>query len=277
LEEEKKAKEQRDKRLIEQAKKIENLSSMVLNSERDDRSIAFSKDKRRVTWCPGPKARQFGIEVLGPIEEGPTSSTVRNERNMGMPPRFEELIQESYASNDEPCANACSPINMAEDSEDVSLPDSHALLHVTNRRKTNTMKSDQEQFGGTAGELIIPEDALDGNNALQSQESTVPCVVSSLSARESEAILVIKQLQDQIKLLEAEKSSIQTNLDDVLELATQQKTSSDEKYEKLQQDALAAQEQAKVANEKVSTLSATIKSNQALRYPLPVVLYPFFL
>ncbi|XP_039795249.1 kinesin-like protein KIN-7I isoform X9 [Panicum virgatum] len=267
LEEEKKAKEQRDKRLIEQAKKIENLSSMVLNSERDDRSIAFSKDKRRVTWCPGPKARQFGIEVLGPIEEGPTSSTVRNERNMGMPPRFEELIQESYASNDEPCANACSPIDMAEDSEDVSLPDSHALLHVTNRRKTNTMKkSDQEQFGGTAGELIIPEDALDGNNALQSQESTVPCVVSSLSARESEAILVIKQLQDQIKLLEAEKSSIQTNLDDVLELATQQKTSSDEKYEKLQQNALAAQEQAKVANEKVSTLSATIKSNQEVAY-----------
>ncbi|RLM84956.1 hypothetical protein C2845_PM04G12870 [Panicum miliaceum] len=233
LEEEKKAKEQRDKRLIEQAKKIENLSSLVLNSERDDRSIAFSKDKRRVTWCPGPKARQFGIEVLRPVEEGPTSSTVRNERNMGMPPHFEELMQGSYASNDEPCANACSPSDMAKDTEDVSLPDSHALLHVTNRRKTNTMKkSDQEQFRGTAGELIIPEDAHDGNNALQSQECTVPCVVSSLSARESEAILVIKQLQDQIKLLEAEKSAIQTNLDDVLELATQQKTSFNEKYEK---------------------------------------------
>ncbi|KAG2643474.1 kinesin-like protein KIN-7I isoform X4 [Panicum virgatum] len=267
LEEEKKAKEQRDKRLIEQAKKIENLSSMVLNSERDDRSIAFSKDKRRVTWCPGPKARQFGIEVLGPVEEGPTSSTVRNGRNMGMPPRFEELIQESYASNDEPCANTCSPSDMAKDSEDVSLPDSHALLRVTNRRKTNTMKkSDQEQFGETDGELIIPEDAYDGNNALQSQENTLPCVVSSLSARESEAILVIKQLQDQIKSLEAEKSSIQTNLDDVLELAAQQKTSFNEKYEKLQQNALAAQEQAKVANEKLSTLSATIKSNQEVAY-----------
>ena len=84
------------------------------------------------------------VQVLGPIEEGPTSSTVRNERNMGMPPRFEELIQESYASNDEPCANACSPIDMAEDSEDVSLPDSHALLHVTNRRKTNTMVIDSD-------------------------------------------------------------------------------------------------------------------------------------
>ncbi|RLN34346.1 centromere-associated protein E isoform X1 [Panicum miliaceum] len=264
LEEEKKAKEQRDKRLIEQAKKIENLSSLVLNSERDDRSIAFSKDKRRVTWCPGPKARQFGIEVLGPVEE--CRSTIRNERNMGMPPRFEELIQGSYASNDEPCANPCSPSDMAKDSEDVSLPDSNALLHVTNRRKTNTMKkSDQEQFGGTAGERIIPEDAHDGNNALTSQESTVPCIVSSLSARESEAILVIKQLQDQIKLLEAEKSSIQTNLDDVLELATQQKTSFNEKYEKFQQNALAAQE-AKVANEKLSTLSATIKSNQEVAY-----------
>jgi centromeric protein E len=37
----------------------------------------------------------------------------------------------------------------------------------------------------------------------------------------------------QIKLLEAEKSSIQTNLDDVLELATQQKTSFSEKYEEV--------------------------------------------
>ena len=63
---------------------------------------------------------------------------------MGMPPRFEELIQESYASNDEPCANTCSPSDMAKDSEDVSLPDSHALLHVTNRRKTNTMVIDSD-------------------------------------------------------------------------------------------------------------------------------------
>lgn len=38
---------------------------------------------------------------------------------------------------------------------------------------------------------------------------------------------------NQIKLLEAEKSCIQTNLDDVLELATQQKTSFNEKYEEV--------------------------------------------
>lgn len=48
------------------------------------------------------------------------------------------------------------------------------------------------------GELIIPQDSDDGNDALQSYESTMPYAVSSLSARESEAILVIKQLQDQV-------------------------------------------------------------------------------
>ncbi|CAD6219253.1 unnamed protein product [Miscanthus lutarioriparius] len=263
LEEEKKAKEQRDRRLIEQAKKIENLSSLVLNSDRDDRSTAFSKNKRRVTWCPGPNARQFGIEDLGSVQEGSTSSTIRNEQDMGMPPLFEELMQES---NDEPCANAYSSGDVSKDSEDVSLPDSHALLHVTNRRKPNAVKkSDQEQFWGRAGELLIPQDPCDGNDALR-HKNTVPCVVSSLSARESEAILVIKQLQDQIKLLEAEKSSIQTNLDAVLELATQQKVSFNEEYEELQQIALAAEVQTKVANENLSTLSATVNSKQELAY-----------
>lgn len=53
-----------------------------------------------------------------------------------MPPLFEDLMQES---NDEPCANAYSSDYVSKDSEDVSLPDSHALLHVTNRRKPNAM------------------------------------------------------------------------------------------------------------------------------------------
>ncbi|KAJ1289705.1 hypothetical protein BS78_02G185200 [Paspalum vaginatum] len=267
LEEEKQAKEQRDRRLIEQAKKIENLSSLVLNSERDDRSIASIKDKRRATWCPRPNSTQCGIEVLGPVQEGYTSGKVRNEGNMAMQPCFEELMQGIYANNDAPCASACSSGNVSKDSEDVFLPDSHALLHVTNRRKPNTVKkSDQEQFRVTASELTIPQDPSDGNDVLQSQECTVPYVAGSLSARESEAILVIKQLQDQIKLLEAEKSSIQTNLDAVLELATRHKISFHEKYEELQQNTLAAQEQAKVSNEKLATLSATEKSKEEVSY-----------
>uniref|UniRef100_A0A0E0B320 Kinesin motor domain-containing protein n=1 Tax=Oryza glumipatula TaxID=40148 RepID=A0A0E0B320_9ORYZ len=235
LEEEKKAKEQRDKRLIEQAKKIENLSSLVLNSERDDRTTVSSK-------------------VLESVQEDPPSSTVRHGRNMEMPLHFEELIQESCESSIKHCTDAYSSGSLS--CEDDSLPDSHALLHVTSRRKPNTMKkSDQEQLMGLASERIIPQELNDWKYTTQSQENIKACV-NGLSARESEAILVIKQLEDQIKLLELEKSSFQNNLDDVLELATQQKASFHEKYEELQQNALVAQEQAKIANEKLSKQEA---------------------
>ncbi|KAK3133349.1 hypothetical protein QOZ80_6AG0535400 [Eleusine coracana subsp. coracana] len=259
LEEEKKAKEQRDRRLIEQAKKIENLSSLVLNSDRDDRNTAFTKNKRRVTWCPGPYTGQSGVEDLG-VQEGPTSSMVRQGCNMGMPPRFEELIQGCHANNSEPCADACSSGDLSKDDADASLVDSHALLLVTSRRRPNKMrKPDQEQPRGLVDEVLVSQVPSDSNGAVLSQESIVPSVANGLSAREAEAILVIKQLQDQIKLLELEKSSIQSNLDEVLELATQQKASFNEKYEELQQNALAAQEQVKVANEKISALSTEVE------------------
>ncbi|EMS49270.1 hypothetical protein TRIUR3_29836 [Triticum urartu] len=237
LEEERKAKEQREKRLLQQAKKIENLSSLVLNSERDDRAIVSSKVQEPAS------------------EQCSASSSVRDERNMGMPPCFEELMQESYASNGEPSAHGCSFSDLSN--EDVSLPDAHALLHVTSRRKPNTMKkSDQEQLRGSVPEL--PQDPNERKDAMLSQEP------SGLSARESEAILVIKQLQDQVNSLELEKSLIQNNLDDVLEVATQQKASFSEKYEELQKNALAAQEEAKIAGEKLSALATIGKSKQEL-------------
>nr|XP_045084866.1 kinesin-like protein KIN-7I isoform X2 [Aegilops tauschii subsp. strangulata] len=255
LEEERKAKEQREKRLLQQAKKIENLSSLVLNSERDDRAIVSSKNKRRQTWCARPLSNEFSVEVQEPAsEQGSASSSVRDERNMGMPPCFEELMQESYASNVEPSAHGYSFSDLSN--EDVSLPDAHALLHVTSRRKPNTMKSDQEQLRGSVPEL--PQDPNEQKDAMLSQEP------SGLSARESEAILVIKQLQDQVNSLELEKSLIQNNLDDVLEVATQQKASFTEKYEELQKNALALQEEAKIAGEKLSALATIAKSKQEL-------------
>ncbi|KAI5000921.1 hypothetical protein ZWY2020_010880 [Hordeum vulgare] len=255
LEEERKAKEQREKRLLQQAKKIENLSSLVLNSERDDRAIVSSKNKRRQTWCARPLSNEFSVEVQEPAEQGSSSSSVRDERNMAMPPRFEELMQENYASNGEPSAHGCSFTDLSN--EVVSLPDAHALWHVTSRRKPSTMKkSDQEQLRGAVPEL--PQDPNEWKDAMLSQEP------SGLSARESEAILVIKQLQDQVNSLELEKSLIQNNLDDVLEVATQQKASFSEKYEELHKNVLAAQEEAKIASEKLSALATIGKSKQEL-------------
>ncbi|KAF9606944.1 hypothetical protein IFM89_030242, partial [Coptis chinensis] len=52
LQEEKKAQAFRERRLQEQARKIENLSSMVLNSSVDENHFTHKKGKRRETWCP---------------------------------------------------------------------------------------------------------------------------------------------------------------------------------------------------------------------------------
>nr|XP_051187767.1 kinesin-like protein KIN-7I isoform X3 [Lolium perenne] len=257
LEEERKAKEHREKRLLQQAKKIENLSSLVLNSDRDDRVVVSSKNKRRQTWCARPLSRQLDVEVPELVEQGSARSC--GERDMGMPPSFEELMQESPASNSEP-AHGCSSSDLWN--EDISLPDSHALLNVTSRRKPNTKKKlVQEQLRSLVPES--PQDPNEWKDAMLCQEITNP---NGLSARESEAILVIKQLQDQVNLLESEKSLIQNNLDDVLELATQQKASFSEKYEELQRNALVAQEQAKTADEKLSALATIEKSKQELAY-----------
>ncbi|KAK1630932.1 hypothetical protein QYE76_005247 [Lolium multiflorum] len=257
LEEERKAKEHREKRLLQQAKKIENLSSLVLNSDRDDRVVVSSKNKRRQTWCARPLSRQLDVEVPELVEQGSARSC--GERDMGMPPSFEELMQESPASNSEP-AHGCSSSDLWN--EDISLPDSHALLNVTSRRKPSTKKKlVQEQLRSLVPES--PQDPNEWKDAMLCQEITNP---NGLSARESEAILVIKQLQDQVNLLESEKSLIQNNLDDVLELATQQKASFSEKYEELQRNALVAQEQAKTADEKLSALATIEKSKQELAY-----------
>lgn len=59
-------------------------------------------------------------------------------------------------------------------------------------------KPDLEQ-PRAADEVMVPQDPDDRNGALN-QESTVPSVANGLSAREAEAILVIKQLQDQVLL-----------------------------------------------------------------------------
>ncbi|KAM2342290.1 hypothetical protein ACFX1X_014704 [Malus domestica] len=64
LEEEKKAQAEREKMVQQQAKKIENLSSMVLYSNRDENRDRLKKEKRRDTWCPGKLARETLGEVI---------------------------------------------------------------------------------------------------------------------------------------------------------------------------------------------------------------------
>ncbi|KAL5812063.1 hypothetical protein ACOSQ3_027013 [Xanthoceras sorbifolium] len=282
LEEEKKAQAERDKVLQEQAKKIENLSSMVLYSNRDESRDHFKKEKRRDTWCPGKLSRETLEQVYSDFE--PKASAVKSmrpERYIGPLLAFEELVNETEVGS-ESCKQEDCKINS---SEDCNFPDPCALLHVTNRRKVPLRKQssfveDNElvelqaeyeelllkfESQKTVSEINI--DFLRRKLAESDLCYDVNCNDSSthhvnkgtlygdknVSVRESEAIIVIKQLQEKIKMLEMEKSSSQQNLDSLVELATEQNICAREKFEELHEELLNAREEARVACEQLAS------------------------
>ncbi|KAJ3677193.1 hypothetical protein LUZ60_002917 [Juncus effusus] len=238
LEEEKKEKAEREQRLIAQAKKIENLSSLVLNSDRDEKTLNLLKiqKKRRLTWCPGALATQLLIEDANASNDSPKH---RASSGSALVP-FKELkqIEEDESENKEN-----SDENENENENEITLPDAISLLNVTSRRKISSKKSI---------EAIETEKSSRTNNESNSSPERK---TDRLTMRESEAILVIKQLEDQIKLLEMEKSSVQHNLDDVVELATQQNNSFADKYKEMEQEVAKAREEARIAQEKLSSIS----------------------
>ncbi|XP_038975024.1 kinesin-like protein KIN-7I [Phoenix dactylifera] len=277
LEEEKKAKDDRERRLLEQAKKIANLSSLVLCSERDEKRTYLSKNKRRVTWCPGPSSRKGTNEVHTPDQAASIIESIRHERDMGLPLPFEELMHENEAAMDENNGDACLPDSAENENEckDFLLPDAHALLHVTSRRKMHVkggselavnhaeyednileydaQRRNKESESESTTSKFVESESTPGKTSFISSVSQISgsasCESKSLTARESEAIFVIKQLQDQIKSLEMEKVAMQRNLENVMKLATEQNASFREKYEELHQEALNAREEARVAHE----------------------------
>ncbi|CAL9049847.1 kinesin-like protein KIN-7I isoform X1 [Musa acuminata AAA Group] len=296
LEEEKKAKAHREKRLIEQAQKIANLSSLVLCSEREDKSTYLSKNKRRVTWCPVPSSRKCVDEVHVP--DSAAGEHTRHDSDIGLPIPFEELMQEIETSVGNMNRDAFMPDNMENgcDVKDLTFPDAHALLHVTDRRKIHSKTTGSFRSGSESAEdssfyedQIIeyyPKNVLEiesGSIHNKFSDNTPRCASTissngeingrscgrkSLTERESEAIIVIKQLEDQIKALEIEKATVQRNLDDVLDMATEQNASFKEKYEKLHQEVLLAREEARVSHERL--YPAEVKFDLSVRMSMEV-------
>ncbi|OIW19178.1 hypothetical protein TanjilG_16828 [Lupinus angustifolius] len=313
LEEEKKTQAEWEKRVKEQAKKIENLSSMVLFSNRDETREHIKKygkfsmwytgqiiepdnyvkpcmqpnswkskilDKRRDTWCPGNVLREQLRDVYSNIQ--PNASTIKPTRHkredIGPLLPFEELVNEddfvdqSLKQEDD---------NKGDANESCKLPDPRALFHVTNRKKVPLRKKSlsmeeflelQEEYENlllkfetqrTTNEIQIEalRKKLLEANSLPSTEADFSNYANdvnlngdkTVSFRDSEAILVIKRLQEQIKVLEIEKISSQQNLDDVVDLATEQNICAREKFEELYEDLINAQDAARVANEQLTS------------------------
>ncbi|XP_042943468.1 kinesin-like protein KIN-7O isoform X5 [Carya illinoinensis] len=180
LEEEKKAQAEWEKRVQEQAKKIENLSTMVLYSTRDENRDRSKKDKRRDTWCPGNLSREV-------LEERTVNEI-----------QIDCLIRKLGEAD----------LLWGENSNNYSM-------HHVNQCTINGDKN--------------------------------------VSLRESEAILVIKRLQEQIKMLEMEKSSSQHNLDSIVELATEQHICAREKFKELYEELQFEREEARMAREQLNS------------------------
>uniref|UniRef100_A0A5B7BK84 Putative centromere-associated protein E isoform X3 n=1 Tax=Davidia involucrata TaxID=16924 RepID=A0A5B7BK84_DAVIN len=287
LEEEKKAQAEREKRLQEQAKKIENLSSMVLCSNRDENRDHYKKEKRRDTWCPGNLSRDTLRELYPTVqEEASAMKPARAERDMGPLLPFEELVNEasvdSSCKQEEDCNN-----NML----DCTLPNPCVLLHVTSRRKVplrkkslllenNELAEMQAEYEDlflkfetqrTMSEIQIDyltrklaeadfylDETSNDHSTCHPNKNTVHGD-TTISSRESEAILVIKQLQEKINMLEMEKSSSQQNLDCIVELATEQNICAREKYEELYKELRNALEEARVAHEQLNSMESVRK------------------
>ncbi|KAK9289712.1 hypothetical protein L1049_007871 [Liquidambar formosana] len=280
LEEEKKAQAERERRLQEQAKKIENLSSMVLYSNRDDNRDHKKKEKRRDTWCPGNLLRETLRESHSTVHSKASAlkPPLRPQRNTGLLLPFEELLNETEVGVADSCKQdeECDNNNALED---CTLPDPRSLLHVTSRRKGPPKKKSlvvensellemqaeyedlllkfetqrtmsEIQIDCLARKLAEANLPLDMKyNDYSAHHLNVSAIIhgdKNISSRESEAILVIKQLQEQIKMLEIEKSSSQQNLDSIVELATEQNICSREKYEELYEELQNALEEARM-------------------------------
>ncbi|XP_056158283.1 kinesin-like protein KIN-7O isoform X5 [Syzygium oleosum] len=249
LEEEKKAQAEREKRLQEQAKKIENLSSIVLYSNREEIRDNFKKGRRRDTWCPSKVLREPLMEAYSvPDLKDSTLEPRRAKRDVGPLLPFDKLLEDTETNT-----NVFSDRKRVED---PNLPHPRALQHVTNRRKATVKNksapvviNESTDIHAEYENLLMESEAQRIANAIQvdcltrmlteakffsyvKQENNVTC------PGEPEAHLVIEQLQDQIKVLEIEKTLSQQNLDKYVEMAAENKLSVEKKLEEGNFDSL---------------------------------------
>ncbi|CAH9068847.1 unnamed protein product [Cuscuta epithymum] len=272
LEEEKKAQAEREKRLQEQAKKIENLSTMVLCSNRDESHDVYKKEKRRDTWCPGNLSWMNAKELYPAVKVDLSAVKpmgAEHERCSLLP--FEELLDPDSAGVTSRKEKDFHNIQ----SEEFSVPDHRAMVHVTSRRKGIPRKKspqiktvNETQIDGLTRKVSDDEALLTDkvNDCSMHYNNNKILLSGNNYLRESEAILVIKQLQEKIRVLEKERSSSQESLDNVVELATEQTLSARVKYEEIYQELLDAKEEAKEAREQLASVQFSYEKNSESQF-----------
>ncbi|KAL9237922.1 hypothetical protein vseg_012415 [Gypsophila vaccaria] len=271
LEEEKRAQIEREKRLEEQEKKIKNLSSMVLYSNREEIRDLSKKDKRRDTWCPGKLQRETSKDTPNKLDSEISGRRSRQERESEPLVPFDELVIGSQVIND--CSKPKDYMNGSVSDDCVIHPDPSALLKVTSRKKVSRKKKNTLAENNESRELKIQyEDLLLKFEAQRIMyDVQVDCLrgrvlethennseysanrlnnISSLDNNHlanTEACQIIEQLKEQIKELQLEKLSSDQKLENVIDLAQQQNASATERYEKLYEELQNSKEEARLA------------------------------
>ncbi|XP_061965316.1 LOW QUALITY PROTEIN: kinesin-like protein KIN-7O [Populus nigra] len=260
-----------------------NITLAQIHADETKSSLLFASRALRVTNCAHVNEVDPNIQ--------PRASAIKpmkDRSDMGPLLPFQELVSEIEVGDDvnmqsEDCKNNAS--------EDCTLPDPCSLLHVTNRRKAPPRKKGSTAEDHEWAEIQVEyEDLL---QKLETQRTTseiqidclrrqlgetnfIQCVKCSncltsdgntstnnldknVSLRESEAIIVIKQLQDKIKMLEMEKSSSQQNLDSVVELATEQSICARETFEELHEELQNAREETRIAHEQLNIIDVSLE------------------
>ncbi|KAH6779630.1 P-loop containing nucleoside triphosphate hydrolases superfamily protein [Perilla frutescens var. hirtella] len=293
LEEEKRAQAEQEKRLQEQDKKIKNLSSMIFCANREEAGDFYKKAKRRDTWCPGNLGREKSKKLSSVVKENPSEvKSTREDRIVGPLLPFEELVKE--ASTTDLCTQDKECDRIA--SEDCTIPAPQALLHVTNRRKVLPRKRNLPMENNDLAELQTEYEnlLLEFETHRTTSDIQIDCLTRKLaevgsanlsgkcrecsaeitssvsyldgnkSLRDSDAIHVIKKLQEKITILEMEKSSSQQNFNSVFDLAAEQTISAQEKYEKLAEELMLAREEATLACDRLASAESSLEESDWL-------------
>ncbi|KAH7315695.1 hypothetical protein KP509_21G061300 [Ceratopteris richardii] len=142
LEEEKRAHAERERR---QAQKIENLSSLVLNSAVEDREFEkrSKRNTRRETWCPTLKSSCTLGEDASHFTREDIWDSQRRDWTSSMPPPFESLLEEeSMCENDNEEELVSDEQHQGQkdfeentDRGSDSLPSRSARMHVVDRKR----------------------------------------------------------------------------------------------------------------------------------------------
>ncbi|CAN5975935.1 unnamed protein product [Sphagnum jensenii] len=301
LQEEKKAQAERERRLREQEQKIENLSTMVINSAVDDRDFdkRSKKNNRRETWCPRIPA-EAPDNVEKEVSRGPFGASVlptKRERQLCLPPPFEKLCEEedtmlsSFKEEEEDGAVETPTMEAYSDSDNMFLePD---LVNVGERRRRASVdKEITLELKQEIGYLQAQYDDLQYDSALKMQEKMIEIeelkkelVNAQMAASKArklddnflqapevqrrvrsldgcEADSSLKQLRAQLQNLELEKISMQQELDSLTDQAKVQSIAAEDSLIMVKKELHDTRKEAAIAQHQLSLALVEIKRLQ---------------